>query len=363
MHGESFRAGIRELVAIRRELMREANPALHGETLSDLAERQWEITRSWSPRIAEEIEGIAQGSGASIEDLVVLNNYTDFRDIHVPQSGGRGEEKGCSTLFVNTGLESVGGQTWDMHGTAKLYVAVLEVPSHDEAPEMLLFSLVGCVGLMGYTADGRMLGVNNLNTRDARPGLLWPALVREALARPDRGSMERLLKEAPVTSGHNYLVADATGGTHWEISPSVREAAGKAGSEPGFAFHTNHCLTEPGRAAETPTSLNSTTHVRYRLLEQKLNAGLGYEDVYRLLTDHEGYPKSICSHFQSSAKDPSFTCGGAIAELRTGQFRFWRGCPAADDSYVEREFRIEDGKFVKSGEILGRRPNRAVELP
>jgi isopenicillin-N N-acyltransferase-like protein len=111
-----------------------------------------------------------------------------------------------------------------------------------------------------------------------------------------------------------------------------------------------------------PASLNSTTHVRYGLLEKKLRADLDYEGVYRLLTDHEGYPKSICSHFQSAAKDPSYTCGGALAEMRSGQIRMWRGCPALDENYVEREYTLKNGGFTVGPVKTGIRPDRAGEV-
>ena len=43
------------------------------------------------------------------------------------------------------------------------------------------------------------------------------------------------------------------------------------------------------------------------------------------IKDHEGYPKSICSHFESGVQDPSMTCGGAVAEYSANKYTFWRG--------------------------------------
>ena len=60
--------------------------------------------------------------------------------------------------------------------SAMRFVCVIHIPG-----EMLLFSLAGCLGMMGYHSSGCMVGVNNLNSTDARSGVLWPALVRSTL--------------------------------------------------------------------------------------------------------------------------------------------------------------------------------------
>src|SRR5690606_38621645 len=128
--------------------------------------------------------------GLSPVEMVVLNNYTDFRDIHVP-------EQGCTTVYVNRG-EVVAGQTWDMHGTAKNYVCCIEIESADPADRQILFSLVGCLGLMGYTGRGTMVGVNNINTDGAVPGVIWPALIRGLLKQAKLSAMEQQLTTADV---------------------------------------------------------------------------------------------------------------------------------------------------------------------
>ena len=67
---------------------------------------------------------------------------------------------------------------------------------------MVLFSLVGCVGMMGYHSSGRMVGVNNLNSTDARSGVIWPALVRATLGESELTTMRDHLCKAQVTSAH-----------------------------------------------------------------------------------------------------------------------------------------------------------------
>lgn len=338
-HGEEFRVAIGELTEIRRNLMLAKNPKLASK-LDELAMEQFHHSKKFAPNIASEIEGIAKGSNLTLPDLVVLNNYTDFRDIILP-------EEGCSTVHIQTPTEILSGQTWDMHRSAKNYMSLIHVPANDQHTAQLVLTLVGCVGLMGVTTDNTLIGVNNINTMNAKTGLIWPLLVRKVLEQKSLGLMRETLMTAPVTSGHNYLIASPEGGEHLEITPTVSEkVSGLQSGQVGSVFHTNHCMGYQVEKLEDKTSASSTTHNRWALLSKKTYKVSDLEDFKNLLSDHDEFPKSICSHFENGAQDPSFTCGGGASDLKRGHHIFWRGCPAHDSDYREYEF-LNDGHDFK----------------
>ena len=338
MHGELYREAIRELFEIRLKLMREKNETLSADVITRLAAAQWDATKRFAPDLAEELEGICSGSGMSSEEIVVVNNYTDFRDIQLA-------DQGCSLVFVNRAEGPIAGQTWDMHRSAKYYVCCIRVPgvaADGSETSSVVFSLVGCVGMMGYVSNGNMIGVNNINTDGAMPGALWPVVVRNLLQQADQPAMANGLKAAPVTSGHNYLVADSDVGEMWEAMPGLSQQVGRLEtSNHGDLFHTNHCLGEQAKHRETAISMNSTTEIRYELIEKKIGNVSSFDDVYALLNDHENYPKAICSNFQSSAQDPSATCGGAVGDLASGRVTMWRGDEMYDDNFVRHDFQLK----------------------
>ena len=334
MHGESYRLGIRELVEIRLGLMREKNPALSPAHIESLAGEQWSATQYVAPELTDELKGIAEGSGLSAEHIVVLNNYTDFRDIQLP-------DEGCSAVFVNQDSGPIAGQTWDMHGSAKNYVCCLKVPVAESDASSVLFTLVGCVGMMGYSPFGTMVGVNNINTNGATAGTIWPAVVRNTLCFRTHEEMARHLTTAQVTSGHNYLIASEQQAEMWEVMPGLSERVDfLSTAEEGYLFHTNHCLGEQTILREHTISQNSTSHTRYELLEHKLVHVRTFEDVYELLNDHENYPRSICSNYQANSQDPSITCGGAVGHLATGRVEMWRGDPEHDANFKRHAFQL-----------------------
>lgn len=333
MHGETFREAIAELAEIRRELMRQKNPGLSPLKIAALASEQWTETLRFDQPLAEELSGIADGAKLPLEELIVLNNYTDFRDIFIP-------DEGCSVVYVNHD-RPIAGQTWDMHRSAKNYACCLHIPAGESQPEQVVFSLVGCVGLMGYSARGLAIEVNNINTSGARAGVVWPVLVRKLLRQTHLAAMRELLLAAPVTSGHTYLLASAKEAEFWEVMPDLAEKVSQiALPERGHLFHTNHCLAPAAKFRELPAAVNSTTHIRFGLLEKKIGNVRTFDDVHALLNDHENYPKSICCNFQTGAQDPAVTCGGAVGDLESGRIRMWRGDAMYDDNFVRHDFEL-----------------------
>lgn len=331
-HGESWREAIRELVDIRTALLREKNPLFSGETIQALADVQWKATLAYDAALADELCGIAEGAGIRLDQLVVLNNYTDFRDIEVP-------DQGCSTVYIHRNGHRLAGQTWDMHGSAKRFLCCLKIPAAENRCQSVVLSIVGCVGMMGYTSRGSMVGVNNINTDRARPAVLWPVFIRRLIDSGSLSQQREALRDAPLTSGRCILLADREGGEFWEAMPDLSErVAHMDGDQLGHLFHTNHCLGSQTRLREVRQSLSSTTHARFQLLDKKIGAVTDLNSAWDLLNDHEGYPQSICSNFQTNSIDPSITCGGAVGDLGAFRVRMWRGDRLHDAQFVEHHF-------------------------
>ena len=338
-HGEEFKTSIKELIEIRKELMLQKNPGIEA-SLDKLAKLQWEFTGELDQEILQEMDGIRKSSDVSITDIVILNNYTDFRDIILP-------DEGCSTIYTKVNNLALTGQTWDMHGSAKNYVSTIKVPRKNDNPSAIIFSLVGCVGMAGFNSTGLFLGVNNINTDKAETGVIWPALVRNALKEKNHQDLVNKLRSSKVTSGHNYLVSSVNEGQHWEVAPFAgQKVASIESGQEGSAIHTNHCLGSEITPFEDKNSISSTTKIRYEILERRTKEINVHQDLINLLQDHENYPMSICSHYESGAQDPSYTCGGISGDITSGDFFLWRGCPVHDKNYKKYNFSLSNKEFT-----------------
>ncbi|MFZ9000663.1 MAG: C45 family autoproteolytic acyltransferase/hydrolase [Bacteriovoracaceae bacterium] len=332
-HGEEFKTAIQEIYEIRKELLLKRNPSLK-DLLKPLAKEQYELSLSAFEGASLELKGISESSGLALEDIVLINNYTDFRDILL------GDE-GCSTAYIKNENHSIAGQTWDMHSSAKNYMCLLQT-EHE-----LSLSIIGCIGMAGINRHGLFIGVNNLNTMAKKSGIIWPVLVRAVLEQSSFTEFEKTLTAHPVTSGHNYLLADVNQAKMIELLPHTQITTSEVFDE-GHCLHTNHCLSPETKSFETQEHISKTTHVRLDLLEKHIKNISNSSDLTQLLQGHENEPLSLCSHYASSgAKDPSQTCGGLVSDLSGGHNYFWRGCKKYDDNFKEYAFTLKEGKFLR----------------
>ena len=315
-HGQRFQQATRELAALRARLAM-ARMGLSSRTELDLlANQHVEVLARTDRDLYLEFIGLCEGAGVTPADLVILNNYTDLRDLTQADLFPDGDS-GCSAVFL-PGDPPVLGQTWDMHGSAQKYVEVMEF-AVDTAPRCLVFSLTGCFGMAGVNEYGVAVTINNLNTLGARPGMLWPALVRMMLRASTATEAVVTLQQVGVGSGHHYQVADRHNFFGVEALPQQQEVIARwtaFGDEPirltneVCAFHTNHCLAPINAETERIPSV-STTHRRWRALEERFRSKTEPRAgaLWTLLGDRQ-------ISMEPDMADPhkSATCGGLVVD-------------------------------------------------
>lgn len=320
VHGEAFRGLIAELAELRLGLTVDNGRFADEASVLSAAAAHLPVLGAFDAPLLAELEGVAEGAGLDAPRLVVLNHYTDLKDLDPVALGvavgapPKGDEEDCSAVYAQTPEGPLLGQTWDMHGSAQPYVCMLRVPGVDDGPGAWCLSIVGCLGMAGLNAAGVGVTINNLKSRDARVGVLWPALVRKALQRVSATEARDVILGAELGSGHHYLVADAERAFGIETSGAEKRLV----FEGGDAFvHTNHCLDDEIDAC-TNANPTSTTHERYAALTAGIEARAveSRGDLWRRLGSHEGYPRSVCTHL-ASATDPHAmrTCGAVVMNL------------------------------------------------
>jgi isopenicillin-N N-acyltransferase like protein len=328
-HGESFRGEVRSLADIRIYLtIKVGGFADEGQVL-DVARAHLPVLERYDALLHDELVGIAEGAGLSPAHIVVLNHYTDLRDIDArawPAGTTKSREdsdSGCSVLWVRSQTGPILAQTWDMHATAIPYMMVLRVPEHQGRPESWLLGLTGCLGMAGMNRHGVGVAINNLRSADARVGIVWPALVRRALAAITAASARDIIMSAPIGSGHHYMTADAHSAYGIETSGTRRKVMFESDVASTHYVHTNHCL-DPEIAEVSRDTESSTTHERYDWLSRSVadTPVRDVHDAWTRLGSDEGFPRSVCSNM-STPENPhgTATCGAVAMELFSR--RFW----------------------------------------
>jgi isopenicillin-N N-acyltransferase-like protein len=317
-HGAAHAGEIRALATLRTELTRTVGGFASSDEVLRAAAEHVDVLESFDADLHQELIGIAEGAGVTPADIVVLNHYTDLRDLK--RSGwGVDADGGCSLIY---GREAkVLAQTWDMHASAMPFVTMLHVPEGN-APEAWLLSLTGCLGMAGMNRHGVAIGINNLHSKDAQVGVVWSALVRRALREKTAEAALEVLENSPVGSGHNYFVADRQRGFALETSGVLRKLIYKDDDGPSFV-HTNHCLDDDV-AACSRVPPGSSTYDRLEWLSKSVGERPieGIEDAWTRLGSVEGYPRSVCTNMSTFDKPhASATCAGIAMDMQSS--RVW----------------------------------------
>lgn len=343
-HGSAFADSIRSYASERVRLAGEAGwtgGALSEAQVLALARQCLTEHEAFAPRLAEELRGLAAGAGVSIEALLVAGGFTDFVDTVAAASGGRPlvAVDDCTAFLVPDAVMAGGAavlaQTWDMHeGSAEHLVLLQGRPT--DAPDFLVYTTVGCVGMIGMNEAGLSVGINNLMAGDGRVGVTWPFVVRAMLEKETTVEALAVLASANLAGGHNFLVLDATGnGANVEAMPT-RSHATRLGRE--VIAHTNHCLAPATRAVERPRAAESlaSSEARladaYRLLSGGASdaAGAGDGDLLSLeaVQGVTADTASIC-HRGAPPLDVA-TCGAVVMRPATRELWAAAGMPSTE---------------------------------
>lgn len=337
-HGVRFADDIREFAKERVSLS--SDPDWTGRSLSrlevlSLASDCLREHRRYSPELTEELQGMADATGLTLAELVVVGGFTDFVD--TVYAAGRAQPlaaapvgaDNCTAFIVPDGKAAGGqgffGQTWDMHDSSLPHVVLLRGRPEGK-PGFLAFSTVGCLGMIGMNEAGIAVGINNLLGADGQPGVTWPFVVRKALEQTELDAALACVTEAKLAGAHNYLLFDERGrGYNVEATSSVKEVTPL---ETDAIVHTNHCLSAAAQAVERAREASSQANSEARLEQaQTLLArdGLTPEDLQVLTRDET----AVC--VRSAGPRHVMTCGAAIMRPKTRDFWAVWGLPSENE--------------------------------
>ena len=337
-HGEHFRDAIHEIAEIRMQLALDQGSFANEAALLEVARAHLPVTEAFDAPLSEELRGIAEGADLDLGRLVVLNHYTDLKDI---------QDEECTSAAVDGEQGSIIGQTWDMHGSVQPYVCMLDLG------DTWVFTITGCLALAGMSVSGVSVCINNLKSHDAKVGVLWPALVRRMLQAPDTASALAVLNGATMSSGHHYLFTDGMRTVGVETSGERKDIVlDRAFGEPGDLqyVHTNHCLSESigevSWVSEWSTSFERFAWLDGSARERRIT---GRRDLWQRFGSHVGYPRSLCTHLSSEEKPHAMkTCGAVIMDPGRGELWAHKGCMHEAEPTVYRfERGTEEGTEAK----------------
>jgi isopenicillin-N N-acyltransferase-like protein len=236
------------------------------------------------PAFLEEMDGMAEGAGASPWDLFAANAWEELEPMVAAAPADR-----C-TAFAVTGPEGTllaHNEQWyagDAGNTATI------VAEPDDGPAFASPTVVACLPAVGLNAAGVAQGVMSLSAGDDGEGLPRLPVSRSTLQAEDGDDAVRRATVSGRSGGYAYLVATGAGRMF-----TIETSASRHAVLEDVAAHTNHYLA-PELAPDGWTHAGSVSRL------ERLRALLAERvprtppDAMDVLRDHGSEPQAICVH-------------------------------------------------------------------
>ncbi|KAG7085807.1 hypothetical protein E1B28_003346 [Marasmius oreades] len=218
---------------------------LNWTAVRDISNEYRETISTLTPNIYEEMEGIAEGAGLDILDIVALNARSEialglFSD-------------GCTSLgwkIPSTGQIFL-AQNWDWVPPVQGNLAMVSI-EQPGLPKIHMVAEAGIVGKIGFNSAsvGVCLNAIRAHPTNAKKLPIHVALRLCLQSTSLKAAVHKLESLSGVASAQHILIADPTGSMGLELSP-----LGNAYIFPnqhGFITHTNHFLSNRSTGLQEP---------------------------------------------------------------------------------------------------------------
>lgn len=341
-HGREQKESIVDFISSIIEVHQANNSYLkiEDQSLRAFCMRNLGFLEKFSSDLVEEMRGIAAGSNTKFEDILLLNCFLELEDLRAPSLGAKNLPDnlwGCTSFNLPTKISADGkayiGQTYDMEKYYEKYLTLLRIHS-DSGPDMLVLTLAGVLGLNGINSAGLGAVINKIVATDARPGVIYPFIMRQALASERIGDALGSIIFSPRATGINYQLAGEGVAFCAETSAERYQLLD---CQNGLA-HTNHFVGSEMTSFETANWLShGGSMVRKQVADNfiALHRGSLTPDLLKSLTqDHTNYPRCICAHgFPGEGEVTAFhTIFGIIISPADGWMDICKGNPC-ENSY------------------------------
>jgi len=270
-------------------------PGMTMEKALAYAKRSLPASRAFYPAGIEELEGYAEGAAMKFETVWALT--ADF------PGGGRGK-KGCTDIVVGPEWTKdnvvFAAHSEDVCPYSSEVMTIARIKPDDE-PGYIGMNYGGIWPTAAMNAAGISLTGNALVPNDTRIGIPKIFPCRKVLK--ETGIYQAMKAAMPEGRGHSFnnIISDANGEIYsLEGSATTFDALY---AEEGWMVHTNHYLSPKMWRFEENFHTRFSSIVRYNRARKLFKKQLGEVEVStfkKVLSDHIGYPESICRHADPS---------------------------------------------------------------
>ena len=325
-----------------REMGRQVGEAV-GDTIRDFAEmalpgvqRTVRVTRQrarevvrrslllgqqYDAQIVEELRGISDVTGISLEDLMLLQVRNQLRD--APAGA-------CTSFSVAAAATREGhvlvGQNWDNDPDLDRFTMVL-TRRPDDGPAFMCVTQVGLVAYIGLNDAGIGACLNTLPAPAREVGVPHYFTLRSLYQGRSVSDAIQAIERAQRAIPANLMLATPEGPVNLEVTCDDVKVL-RSGQ---YLTHTNHCLHPDLVSINDAYPELIDSGPRKNRIDQLFTQGGASVDLDVLkgfLADHDRYPRSICRHANDHPHHGFWTTVfSVVIDVESRQLHVSRGNP------------------------------------
>jgi hypothetical protein len=293
-YGSQARARIQKSAALyRRRLERLGIGKDHAAAL---IRRYLPEMEDFGAQYVEEMRGIAEGCGLSLDDIVLINARTEIVAL------ARRKDPvvdGCTSAAVlpprASGSEVLHAVNWDWLAECVETAIVLRVRRND-GPDILTFTEAGGLARSGLNAAGIAITANYLESdRDYRQsGVPLPLIRRKVLEQEHIALAISAVATTPKACSNNMMLSHADGfAIDFECAP---DEAFALYPENDLLVHANHWVSPAALSKLKDTGIPEVPDSFYRdwRVKRQLGSKVEINDLKAALFDDFGTPYAVC---------------------------------------------------------------------
>lgn len=285
--------------------------------------------------IFEEMKGMSEGADIPFNEILMLNIPAYFmtgyfnQECSMIMARGRATADGCTYVIKNRDMSTYIEQ------------AVIE----REYPDGLKIVEINGAGTVTYPASGMNsygVGVTTTGFWSSKAPADMETVedshiflnVHLLLAKcKTAGEALEYVKASPRMNGLNIIIVDQK--EAWLAEMTRDEVSIEKDSGSGILFRSNHYLSDQLKHLNPEESDYPSTYFRYRRMEEMLRKQYGkirFQDLFRIMSDHENGVNALCRHPQEGA--PSRTISTSLFVLEDGEAWTTLGNPCDSLKYA-----------------------------
>ena len=341
--GESYGAQASPLIgmAINTYKAHTARAGIGWEIAQEVAMRHltWVEENENLPEMVEEINGIATGSGNDIRDIAVLNCIYEL--LHFPNE--------CTAFALKREATADGhiilGQNWDQNPVMGAHTLILDIFEKETGKHIFGITEAGQLiksGICVHKDESvtAICGNSILSSKD-KVGIGCPASIlrRKALTFGRMESILNLVTGSARSVSSNINVATSENEAFAiELLPEVVESEDRLLMDPYYIIKPMSGIVTHDNSIKSVPQIDVLRHghprgTHLKILFSEAVGRIDLDYIKKCLSDHEGYPGSICSH-GCDENDDWQTIASVIYDLDARTAHICCGAPCRNN-YIE----------------------------